>query len=184
MNETKVNTQNKARARSTQKIVSALLELIHSKPYAEITVTEVCKAARVVRKTFYRNFESKDAVIAFRLDSLFAALVESYDLMEVETVDMLSFCYRILAADREFAVVFTDPTLYDLVVKKVEEYVETAYDGTLYNSSSFDPSLAKYYHTFIAVGVVSLVRIWVEGGFRQSVEDMAALSVRLLSGVK
>ena len=38
-----------------KKIVNSLIILLRLKPYASITVTEVCKVAKVNRQTFYNN---------------------------------------------------------------------------------------------------------------------------------
>ena len=46
----------------------ALKCLMQNKKYSEITIMELSKKAGLDRKTFYRNFETKEDVIRFYLD--------------------------------------------------------------------------------------------------------------------
>ncbi len=174
---------NAGRIRSMNKIADALLDLMRGKPYDSVTVTEICGKAHVARKTFYRSFDSKDAVIIYRLDNMFAALGAKYDFADAEARELITFCLEYLDRERSFAAVFTDRGLYELLVKKLMGYVAVAYDNTLHNSASFEPVYAEYYHKFIAVGFISVVHTWIEGGYKLSTASLVSLTRRLLSGV-
>ena len=56
---------NKTAVSSQLAIADALLSLMREKPYAKISVSELCKRAQVSRQTFYTLFESKDNVISY-----------------------------------------------------------------------------------------------------------------------
>ena len=58
MNESK----NPSALRSKQEITDALLALMEKYPYNEISVKQIMLETGLVRKTFYRNFSSKDDV--------------------------------------------------------------------------------------------------------------------------
>ena len=64
-----MNTINNERAmkKSKTQICSALMKLLQTKPYRRITVSQVCDFAGVSRPTFYKNFDSMDAVVRYRL---------------------------------------------------------------------------------------------------------------------
>lgn len=174
---------NAGRMRSMVKIVNAMLELLKTKKYDGVSVTEVCEAAGVTRKTFYRHFEAKQAVIEAALDTMFFAMTKAFDFAETKSREIMLFAFEYLEKDRLLANVFLDCGLLDVISSKVIEYVEMAFDDTLHNVASFEPALAEYYHKFIADGMISLVRTWVADGFKQSAKTMAALTERLLSGV-
>ena len=63
---------NKTALQSQRMMADALLELMKEHSFPRITITQICDRAGVGRKTFYRNFELKEDVIAFRLDELCA----------------------------------------------------------------------------------------------------------------
>ena len=51
------------RIRSEEGIVHSLLALMKEKNYQEITIEEITDGARLVRRTFYRIFSSKQQVL-------------------------------------------------------------------------------------------------------------------------
>ncbi len=52
-------------------IVAKMTELLADAPFDEITVSQICDAAHISRSTFYRHFESKDAVPLWHVDHIF-----------------------------------------------------------------------------------------------------------------
>lgn len=174
---------NAGRIRSMNKIVDALLDLMCEQPYTSINVTEICNKAHVARKTFYRSFDSKDAVIRYRLSNLFGELEDNFDFSEAEARELLSYCFNYLEHNRKFAAVFADSSLSPVLEKETMDFVRIAYDYSLHNSASFEPAYAEYYYKFTAVGCISIVQTWVNGGFKMSTPMLVALTRRLLSGV-
>src|SRR5699024_5789084 len=57
-------------------IFQALLILLREKNLEVITITEICEKAGVNRSSFYRNFASKEDVIAKQLDYDFKKIVK------------------------------------------------------------------------------------------------------------
>lgn len=51
------------RRRTRQKMSDALAELCGEKSYSEITVNDICERAQVYRSTFYRYYDTKDALL-------------------------------------------------------------------------------------------------------------------------
>lgn len=174
---------NAGRARSMDKIVSALFELLKTKPYDRITVSEICAQARIARKTFYRNFESKDAVVEQKMDRIFMDFSGKYDFTNVDARSMYVYWYEYLLSDKAFASIFVDRGLFDLIVDKVVGYAEIVMEDTLHSLASFEPALAEYYLRFLGLGIASTMSLWIRNGCKTPVKTMAALTDRLMSGV-
>ena len=183
MAEVQEKKLNAGRVRSMNKIVSALLELISEGPYDAITVTEICGRANVARKTFYRSFDSKDAVISYRLADMINELGAKFDFAETESRELLTDCFEYLKNNRSFAAMFADTGLYPLLIKEIMAFVQIAYDYSLHNSASFEPTYAEFYNKFTAVGFISIVQTWVTSDFKLSTPMLVSLTRRLLSGV-
>ena len=57
-------------ARSRQWLTAALWALMQEKPFARITISEIAERAQLSRRTFYRNFSSKEELLAAHLHAL------------------------------------------------------------------------------------------------------------------
>lgn len=57
------NTKNPTAQQSQKWILEALLGLMKDTPYDKLSVSEICRRAEVDRRTFYRNFNSKNEVL-------------------------------------------------------------------------------------------------------------------------
>ena len=60
---------NKTALQSQRQIAQAMMALIQQKPYAQITVSELCKTAGISRQTFYSLFTSRENVMVFTLQA-------------------------------------------------------------------------------------------------------------------
>ncbi|MBQ4270496.1 MAG: TetR/AcrR family transcriptional regulator, partial [Clostridiales bacterium] len=56
-------SQNPSSIRSRNEIQDALLKLMEIYPYQEISVKQIILETSLARRTFYRNFNSKDDVL-------------------------------------------------------------------------------------------------------------------------
>ncbi|TPF86274.1 hypothetical protein BW13_05575 [Bifidobacterium sp. UTCIF-37] len=63
-------------------IEGALIRLMETKPFATITVTDIARQAGVSRNAYYRNYASKEAILAEYLNGLIEAVdrtLNAYD---------------------------------------------------------------------------------------------------------
>ena len=64
------NTKNPTALQSQRWILQALLDTMEEKNYDKITVSEICRTAELDRRTFYRNFNSKQEVLEQYIEQL------------------------------------------------------------------------------------------------------------------
>lgn len=183
MNTDKKKKLNAGRAKSMNKFADALLALMREKSFADVSITDLSAAAGLVRKTFYRNFDSKEDILKFKLDGFFAEITDRFDFSTAGVSDIYAFCFEYLAKNRDITVMFTDGFAERTVIGRIKEYIDTSYSEIMHGATSFEPSLAEFYSAFIADGIVSVVRTWVNNGCKQPPAVMAGLMHRLLSGV-
>ncbi|MBQ7447351.1 MAG: TetR/AcrR family transcriptional regulator, partial [Eubacterium sp.] len=67
---------NPSALRSQAWLTQALLVLLETKKYTEITVKDICKKADLSRQTFYQMFDSKDEIMRHHFAELFAGFKE------------------------------------------------------------------------------------------------------------
>lgn len=63
-------SQNPSAIHSKKEITDTLLQLMNTYSYNDITVKQIILESQVARKTFYRNFLSKDDVLEAYIDSI------------------------------------------------------------------------------------------------------------------
>ena len=84
---------NKTALTSQKQISSAMLSLLQTKSYADISVCEICKEAQISRQTFYSLFRSKENVISYELEQNYCFTLHSDCMEEDFTLDRLSDAY-------------------------------------------------------------------------------------------
>lgn len=174
---------NAGKVRSMDTITSALFDLLATYPFAQISVTDICSAARVARKTFYRNFESKLSVVERLVDQVFYEFMQKYDFKTSGARKIYQYWYEYILCTPEFALIFFDPDLYRFIIEKIKEFVEIELNETLHGSASFDPALTEYYLKFAAAGIAAIMKEWMKNGCKTPAKTMAVLTARLLSGM-
>ena len=55
--------QTQSALKRRAQLEAALLALMRTRGYAQITVTDICREADIPRRTFYHYFDSKEAVL-------------------------------------------------------------------------------------------------------------------------
>ncbi len=93
---TNMNTsQNPSAIRSKKEITEALLQLMEKYPYEEISVKQIVLETDLVRKTFYRNFSSKDDVLRAYIDTVIREYVDELIAHPEDPLDVIfSFCEK------------------------------------------------------------------------------------------
>lgn len=130
-------------------IVSALLQLIKTKPLSSISVSELCQKAGVSRMTFYRNYESREDIFEKYLDEIFEAYKNDDSTRNLKGI----YCDRVhmehyfdyLYEYREFLDGLIHCGFDVIFLNKLNEYVSdkwknhddrfklAAFSGSLYN---------------------------------------------------
>ncbi|HMB20616.1 MAG TPA: TetR family transcriptional regulator [Spirochaetota bacterium] len=62
--------QDKRAKRTRAWLLETLLELIEEKEYSEISITELTEKADIARQTFYRNYDSMDDILLYKMDEI------------------------------------------------------------------------------------------------------------------
>jgi AcrR family transcriptional regulator len=70
--------ENAQAIESRNRVRDALLRLMKKYPYKDITITQICQEAQIVRQTYYRNFDVKDDILEYHLDRMFQEYFVSY----------------------------------------------------------------------------------------------------------
>lgn len=169
--------------RSLDKIATALFALIMEKDYEAITICEICDKAEVTRKTFYRNFGSKDDVVEF---AVYARLQGFFNYpSNLPFVNMLTSVFTFLAQRKPILIRFTKLGIYHLLSSPALKYF--AASPRIKNFILKEPH-SEVYRKFIANALCgmesSIVASWAEGGCVESPEELTRLSIEIMKSFR
>ena len=167
---------------SRQAIRDALLRLLAMMPYQDVTVSQICREAGVLRQSFYRHFELKEDILAYHMDSLFEEYFATLYEARGESSAQLCAFYRFMERNRPFLHMALQNQLFHLIdrsiAKNLPRFVSIGQIAVVEEERA-----ENYLMRFISATVCALLAQWVSNGFAESPEWMARLTERLWTGL-
>ena len=174
---------NKTAVSSQRQISQTMLALLAEKPYEEITICELCKAAGVSRQTFYSLFTSRENVIVFTLQEAYCYAPDESALTHPApgccSLRMLCRGYSdYILQNRDFLRLLVanhiDYLLYDSIFEALN-----ACDCFF---TQEDEALRLYAVSFFAGGISSIARSYAAHGCRGTARDLENLLYTFFAG--
>ena len=173
--------QSSARQRQLEQ---GLLQIMLKNHYDEISVSTLCDALQIPRKSFYRYFSGKDGALYALIDH---ALME----YEVETTrpefkdysEPLQYMIGVFSywvSNRPLLDALQRSGLSGLLVQRALEYARDM-DTLPEFMQITDRRLREYGTMFTVCGLMTMIVQWHHDGFSKSVEEMAKLSIELFT---
>lgn len=149
-------------------MADALLRAMKEKSFEKITVTEITEAAGVNRSTWFRNFESKDAALTFKLVLLWYQWAGEHGMRD---------CRRYTAENVEDFFAFNasiQPVLETIYHAEQLPCVYDAFCHVMSAKSETTPAQA-YEARFYSYGLFGLLDEWIGRGFRETPQQLAEM---------
>jgi len=173
--------QSAARQR---KIEETLLELMSTRRYEEITVSDLCKRMCIPRKSFYRYFGGKDDVLYGLLDRR---------LMEYETgctgtvsreqpgiVLNLNWFFEFWLTQKDLLDALQKSQISGILVDRAVQNSQRA-EVFEYAPESFSQADVEMTTAFMVCGLMSIVLRWHQEGYLRSSQEMAQTAYKMLN---
>lgn len=179
-------TQHPSAIRSKNEITNTLLHLMKSFPYHEITVKQILMESHVARKTFYRNFSSKDDVLSAHIDTILYQYVQSLQQMPSCRLSVvLDIIFEFCIQNQEFLFQLRDNELLHLILNKLNRLIPLLHNQIVSpDYPLFQPFTSEQTEYIIAFNVGAAWNIilkWVEGGMREMPESIKRTILRYLN---
>ena len=172
------NTEQRSITRES--LLTALVELWAVKPYDKITVTELTRRAGVSRMAFYRNYESKDEIVAEHVRELYTAYVA--ELEHEGRTRFVDYAIRFFAymADNERFMRKALAAGFDwALLESIEDYVSSRAALRVE-----DVDMARFkdarLRRFCAGGYLNVLEQWLEGGMVETPQEIGELTARYI----
>lgn len=201
-----VNEPIDRRSRRTREALrTALLRLLKTKPLKSITVSELAREADINRATFYTHYQDVNDLFTSLQNELcdvcrniiyshaeeavhrsheglvhdvfeyFDDNVEVFDLM-FDNADDESFFNTIMQI--VYDGIITNMAPYEAVIERMKAQ---GYTGKTYQQVC--RNLCDYQFSYAAGGVVNIIRKWIEGGRKESVDEITVIACGCTSSI-
>lgn len=168
-------------------IWSAYLDLLEQMPAETIKVTDICRGAGISRGTFYRYYLDV-ADLTADVDGWYAALLTPYVERLFSTperdrsvsLDILTQLMAQLAAHPKYCRVLLCTDRGAAARAQARDLIQTRYWQWLHTyRPQVDPEPEIYSITAARRGGLAVLQRWIEGGFRETPQELLAYFPRL-----
>lgn len=170
------------RENSKQWLLDALLELMKEKPYSKITVSEITEKALLSRRTFYRYFEHKNAILDMYADELRHQYTEALLQLPALTAHSVAKVYFDFWYEHiDFLLLLKKNDLLLLLLQKFNSFLPRIHNSmTQFSFTPENEKIIPYYQLYIAGGFWNLLLDWVEHRTTQTKEEMADILAKVI----
>lgn len=163
-------------------MIKALLQLLKSNKFREITITQLTQEASIARKTFYLNFKTKEDILQLMLRHLAIEFKEKLYKKKVINLQVLATCFfEFSKVNAHLVQLLISNNLFMVLTNEFEIFIEEEVIGNnmLIQDFELQPSkYAVYYHT---AGLCKLLEKWVLSGMIESPKQMGALYAKFVN---
>ena len=174
---------NKTAIQSQRQIANALMSLIQEKPYAQITISELCKTAGISRQTFYTLFTSRENVMIFTLQ---ANACDAPEIKQAENAFGQNGPLRALCRSYSEYMLHNRNLIKILVDNHIDYLLYDSFFESMDSCECFlpeaEPCLRRYAASFYAGGIACVTRRYALEGCTSTVDGIEELLMTLLSG--
>ena len=180
---------NPSAIQSRQWIMDSLINLMEKKEWSDISISEIATNAGVVRRTFYRHFDSKEDVLQAYLDGLVNIFVEALlKEPDLDTVASLRILFTILKKNKKFYyglrrsnMLFTFLELWNRILPVIHEQMSTLNKLKRIPETKNEQTL-EYLLAFNVGGTLNIVINWIDEGMTLSPEELTSIVEEFSSG--
>jgi AcrR family transcriptional regulator len=170
------NKGNPVSNRSKLWMEDTLLKLMQTEKYEEITVQEITDNARLSRRTFYRNYSSKDEIIA----GCFLKIWREYESQIRQQTDLTlpnisNVFFSVMQNHVDFLLLLNRHHLLPLLLARVDELLPSTFYELKGAKLPFSQECIEYALIFSAGGFMQLLLRWLNESPRKSPKELSAI---------
>lgn len=161
-------SNNPSAIRSQKEITDALILLMKESPYEEISVKQILLECKLAKKTFYRNFESKDDVL---LSLIRSVLRDYFNAVDTGNTDVLTTIFNFAGSNKDLLLILDKNDLLHWVLKCMNENIRLHKTGKVSRTNPFIQlfeGLDSEYLIALNIGAVwNVISLWVHSGMKE-----------------
>ncbi|MDF2524414.1 MAG: Transcriptional regulator, AcrR family [Clostridiales bacterium] len=163
-------------------LAKALLELMDEKSYENISIKELTDRAMLSRRTFYTNFETKEDILKYYIDTLVSEYIEilqAYQRLTSQDIAKEYFSYWF--SHRNLLRLLKKNNLL-ILIKVFVEFLRNMKSLLIIQDHTYTDSELQYYEAvFMAGGLWNLLDVWVEKDFDKNCDEMTDIFIKIFN---
>ena len=172
--------KNRVARRSMLWLDQALMELLQTESYSEITVKDLCKKADLSRQTFYQLFGSKDEIMGYH----FSGLLEKFkkdcgNSEQFSCRELVCRFFGFFCQEKEFISVLIDHHMTYFLEQQFEIYLPQI---SLFRNHCAQTTHPDYFVAYIAGGLTQTFVSWFQNGFHPDIDRLGELTEDIIRG--
>ena len=176
------NGTNPSALRSREWLCNALLGMLKTQRFTEITIKDICREANLSRQTFYQIFESKEEIIAYHFEELFSAFrISCADFDGITLTELTRKFFSFFKQHADFIQVLTQNNMSYVLERQFEHYLP---EIDLFRRINETESFPDYTVCYIAGALCQILMHWYENKMDLSVDQIAAITEQIITGKK
>lgn len=181
-------SQNPSALRSKKEITDTLLQLMNTYSYNDITVKQIILESKVARKTFYRNFLSKDDVLDAYIDSIMQQYIYSLQqLPDCQLSNILDVIFKFCFQNQELLFKLRDNDLMHLFLHKWNVFIPMIHNQIVSpNYPIFQPFSAEQVDYIIAFNIGAIWNVimkWIEHDMKETPDTIKTTLLKYLANL-
>ncbi len=161
---------------SQKNICESMLELLKTTSFDDITITMLCQQAHLVRKTFYRNFETKEDVLICMLDYHLLEYLEELPSHTHTLEDLSEHFLTFWQTKIEYLKPLQENALFYLLNRLYLHYLDKLKELLVDSELSLFPKKDCYALVFHFGGLCNLLGLWLHNDCDTSIEELIAFT--------
>lgn len=159
---------------SKDRIANALIHLLDDTSFEDINIKDLADYAQLARMTFYRHFESKEAVIQYIFDNIVNSILDEINSINNPTAfDLIRIRFKVLK-ESPFLYTFTNNTLISQLLNNFKATNISFFNHLLPNHNN------DYIFEFYNGGVDYVTKKWIDNGMKESPELMTEKIISII----
>ncbi|QOL31188.1 TetR/AcrR family transcriptional regulator [Bifidobacterium eulemuris] len=181
LRESMYRSNNPSALRSQTRIINSFYQLLNDTAYEEISVKQIISKSQISRKTFYRNFDSKEDVLISCIYKILSAYIEEMHTQSEVTLSwIIEQAFRILEHNKNFFQLLQRDNLLYLVLNVINREILDEHFSLSDQKSDF----SRYIVYFNVGALFNVLSLWLEKDDAYSADDILRfLSDYMTSGI-
>ncbi|RCX18606.1 TetR family transcriptional regulator [Fontibacillus phaseoli] len=162
---------------SKNMLAQGLVGLLREEEYKDITITKLCDHAQIARRTFYRNFETIEDVLAYSIAGIMGEFVKELNAHVYEDLRTVATVYfAFWEKHARLLLLLSKNNLIHIVFTQYIHYLHQ-FPKTLWLNGKVPPDEGSFAVrlAYISGGLWSVLTYWISSGCQQCPSELAGI---------